>query len=73
MVAMQEDVSGVCSKMCPASCHEEGGGIRIKTEVVSDVEVEDNPVPFSLSGIKVESEVSFVSVYPLLETLHACP
>jgi hypothetical protein len=59
--------------MCPASCHEGDGGIRMKTEVVSGVEVEDNPVPLLLPGIKVESEVSFMSVYTLLETLYACP
>jgi hypothetical protein len=59
---LQKDGPGVCSKMCPASSHEENGGIRIKTEVDSDVEVEEDPMPISFPGIKAESEVSFVSV-----------
>jgi hypothetical protein len=52
----------VCGEMCPAYSHERNGDITIKTEVVSDVEVEGHPVPISLQGIKVEFEVRFMSV-----------
>jgi hypothetical protein len=59
---LQEDVPGVCSKMCPASSHEGNGGIRIKTEAVSDEELKEVPMPISFPGIKTEHEVSFMSV-----------
>jgi hypothetical protein len=58
--------------MCPASSHEGNGGIRIKTEVISDVELEDDPVQISFPGIKSEREVSFMSVCPLSGTFHRC-
>jgi hypothetical protein len=48
--------------MCPASSHEGNGGIRIKTETVSDVDLEEDPVPVSSLWIKAECEVSFMSV-----------
>jgi hypothetical protein len=56
---LQKDVPGVCSEMCPASSHEGNGFIWIKTEVLSDVELEEDPVPVPFPGIKSECEVSF--------------
>jgi hypothetical protein len=69
---LKKEAPDVCSATCPAYSHEGDGG-RIKVEVVSDVEVEDDPVPALLPGIKVECEVRFMSVCPLLRILHACP
>jgi hypothetical protein len=51
--------------MCPAYSHEGNGGIRIKTEVVSDVELEEDPVIVSFQGIKLEEDpvpVSFQGI-----------
>jgi hypothetical protein len=55
---LEKDVPGLCSEMCPASSPEGHGGIRIKTETVSDVEQEEDPLPIPLPGIKSEQEVS---------------
>jgi hypothetical protein len=55
---LEKDVPGLCSEVCPPSSHEGNGGIRIKTEEVSYVEQEEDPVPVSLPGIKSEREVS---------------
>jgi hypothetical protein len=71
-VGFQEDIPSVWSETWPESCHEGNGEIRIKTEVASDVELEDSPEPASPQGMKVEFEVSFMSVCPLLGTLHTC-
>jgi hypothetical protein len=71
-VDLKKDESGGCSKTCPEYSHEGNGDIRIKTEVGSDGEVEDNAVTASLQRIEAECEVSFKSVYPLLGTFHAC-
>jgi hypothetical protein len=70
---LEKDVPGLCNETCPASSHEGNGGIRIKTEAVSDVEQEEDPVPVSLPGIKSEREVSCMSVCLLLGTFHTCP
>jgi hypothetical protein len=70
---LEKDVPGLCSEMCPASSHEGNGGIRIKTEAVSDVEQEEDLMPLSLPGIKSEHEVSCTSVCPLLGTFNTCP
>jgi hypothetical protein len=59
---LKKEAPGVCSETCLAYSHEWDGDIRIKAEVVSDAEVEDNPVPALLPGIKVKCEVSFMSV-----------
>jgi hypothetical protein len=56
---LQKDVPLVCSKMCPGSSHEGSGGITIKSEVVSDVELEEESMPMSLPRVKTEREVSF--------------
>jgi hypothetical protein len=70
---LKKEAPDLCNETCLAYSQEGDGGIRIKVEVVSDVEVEDNPVSALLPGIKVECEVRFMSVCPLLRTLHACP
>jgi hypothetical protein len=72
-VGLQEDIPGTWSETWPASCHEGTEDIGIKTYVISDVgELENSPMPASLQGVKVEYEVSFASVCPLLGTLHTC-
>jgi hypothetical protein len=68
---IEKDVAGLCSEKCPPSSSEGNGGIRIKTETVSDVEQEDDPMRTSFPGIKSEHEVSRVSVCPLLGTFHS--
>jgi ferredoxin len=70
---LEKDVPGLCSETCPASSHEGNGGIRIKTEAVSDMEQEEDPVPMLLPGIKAECEVSCMSVCPLLGNFHTSP
>jgi hypothetical protein len=55
---LEKDVPGFCSETRPASSHEGNGNIRIKSEAVSDVELEDDPVPTLLPGIKSEHNVS---------------
>jgi hypothetical protein len=67
---LEKDVPVLCSEMCPASSHEGNGGIRIKTEALSDVEQEEDHVPTSFPGIKSECEVSCMSVCPLLGSFH---
>jgi putative N-acetylmannosamine-6-phosphate epimerase len=67
---LEKDVPGLCRKMCPASSREGKEGIRIKTEAVSDVKQEEDPVPIPLPGIKSECEVSCMSMCPLLGTFH---
>jgi hypothetical protein len=62
---LEKDVPGLWSEVCPASSHEGNGGSRIKTETVSDVEQEEDPVPILLSVMKSECEVSCMSVCPL--------
>jgi hypothetical protein len=59
--------------MCPAYSHEGNEGIRVKTEVVSDEELVEDPMPISFPGIKAERKVSFMSVCPLSGTFHTCP
>jgi hypothetical protein len=63
-MALKKDVLGVCSDRHPAYSHEGTGDIRIKAEVVSDVEVEDNPVLVSPLGVKSEFEVSWTICVP---------
>jgi hypothetical protein len=42
--------------MCPESSHEGNGGIRIKTEAVSDEDLEEDAMPISFPRIKAECE-----------------
>jgi hypothetical protein len=70
---LEKDVTDVSSETCPASSHEGNGGIRIKSEAVSDVEQEEDSVPTSFPGMKSEREVSCTSVCPLLGTFQARP
>jgi hypothetical protein len=61
---LKKDIPSVCSETCPASSHEGSGGIGIKTEAVSDVEEQDDPVPVSLPGMKAKREVSWMICVP---------
>jgi hypothetical protein len=65
VVRSQNGVPGLCSEPCPSPSPDGNGGINIKTEEVSDVKVEDDPVPISFIQIKAEREVSCMSVCPL--------
>jgi hypothetical protein len=67
---LAKDAPGVRSETCPAYSHEETGDIIIKVEVISDVEVEVDPVSISLPGAKSECGVSWIICVPTLnETL----
>jgi hypothetical protein len=68
---LQKDGPGVCSEMCPAASHEGTGGVRIKIEVASDEDLEEDPVPI-FPRIKAEREVSSMSACPLSGTFHTC-
>jgi hypothetical protein len=70
---LQEDVPGVYSKMCPGSSHEGNGGIRIKSEAVSGVELLEECRPMSFPEMKAEREVSFISLCAFSGTLCTCP
>jgi hypothetical protein len=70
---LEKEVQGLCSETCPAFSHEGNGGFTIKSEMVSDVEQEEDSVPIPLPGIKSEREVSPMSVCPLLDTFHTSP
>jgi hypothetical protein len=58
---LQKDTQGSCSETCPAS-HDANQIISIKAKDVSDMEKEEDPVPFNVSGIKSEHAVSCMSV-----------
>jgi hypothetical protein len=72
-VLLQKYLSGLCSDTCPSPSPDGNGGINIKTEEVSDVKEEEDPVPISFPVIKAEREVSCMSVSPPLATFHICP
>jgi hypothetical protein len=57
-----EKVRCLCSEMSPASSQNAYQAISVKAEVLSDVEEEEDPLPVTFPGIKVEPEVSCVSV-----------
>jgi hypothetical protein len=76
-----ENVQGLCTEICPAFTHDAYQAISVKAEVLSDIEEEEDPltaevlsrieeeedplaIPFP-GGIKVEPEVSCVTVYML--------
>jgi hypothetical protein len=54
----EEDVPGSCTETCPTSSHGVNQAINIKLKEVSDIEGEENPVPITFPGIKVEHSVS---------------
>jgi hypothetical protein len=72
MVLSQKGVPGLCSETCTSPSPDGNGGINVKSEEVSDVKVEEDPVPISFPRIKAEREVSCMSVCPLLGTFHTC-
>jgi hypothetical protein len=56
-----ENIQDLCTEICPAPSHDAYQAVSIKTEVLSDVEEEEDPVSMALSGIKAEPQVSCVS------------
>jgi hypothetical protein len=73
MVLLQIYVPGLWSETCPSPSPDGNGSINLKSEEVSDVKGEEDPVPIPFPGIKAEHEVSCTSVCPLLGTFHTCP
>jgi hypothetical protein len=61
-LADSEKVQGLCSEICPASSCDVYQAISIKAEVFSDAEEEVYHIPITFTGIKVEPEVSCLSV-----------
>jgi hypothetical protein len=59
--------------MCPGSSYEGSGGIRIKCEADSDVELVEDCRPVSFPEMKAERKVSFISVCPLSGLFITCP
>jgi hypothetical protein len=60
---LEKDLPDFWSITCPTSSHDANKFINTKSEEVSDVEEEEDPVPISFPQIKGEHEVSCVSVY----------
>jgi hypothetical protein len=54
-----------CSETCPTSFHDGNH--------ISDIKVEEDPVPVTFPGIQAEHEVSCRSVCPRLDTFHRYP
>jgi hypothetical protein len=69
-----EKVQGPCSEISSASSREAYQAIATEAEEVSAAEEEEGPIPITFPGIKVESEVSCLSV-SMLNGLHKyrCP
>jgi hypothetical protein len=61
VVLLQKDIRGSCSETWPASL-DASQFISVKTEDVSDIEEEKDPVPLNVSGIKTEHAVSCMPV-----------
>jgi hypothetical protein len=59
--------------VCASSSHDGDQAVNIKVEEVSDVEDEEDPVPMTFVEIKVEHEVSLMSLWPLLGISHSHP
>jgi hypothetical protein len=57
-----ENVRGLCTEICPPSSHDAYQAIGIKAEVLSDAEEEECPGPITFPVIKVEPEVSCVTL-----------
>jgi hypothetical protein len=62
-------VQGLRSEMSPVSSYDAHPAVSIKAEVLSDEEAEEDPVMPTFVGVKVEPEVSFVSM-PMLGQFH---
>jgi hypothetical protein len=60
-LADSEEAQGLCSEICPSSSCEAYQAVTIKTEVFSDAEEEEYPIPITFAGIKAEPEVSCLS------------
>jgi hypothetical protein len=57
----QEDVPGSGTEARTTSSHDEIQTISIKDEEISDIEVEEDPLPISFPGIKAEHVVSCIA------------
>jgi hypothetical protein len=62
----QKDEPGSHSEACPSLSEDGDHSVNIKVEEFSDVEDRKDPVPVTVVGIKVEHEVSCMSLCPLL-------
>jgi hypothetical protein len=61
-VDSQKDSPDSCVETCPPSSYDADHSINIKVEEISDVEVEEDPLKISLTGVETEHAVScFVS------------
>jgi hypothetical protein len=60
---------GLYGETYPA-CHDANQTMNIKAEEVSDAKEEEHPVPKTFPQIKVEPEVRYMSVCPLLGRYH---
>jgi hypothetical protein len=69
----QKDVSGSHSETCAPSSHDGVQAVNIKVEEASDVEDEEDPVPMKFMEVKLEDEVSCMSVCALLGLSDLCP
>jgi hypothetical protein len=65
-VDSQKDEPGSHSEACPSSSHDGDQAVNIKVEEFSDVDNGEDPLPMTIVGIKVEHEVSCMSLCPLL-------
>jgi hypothetical protein len=62
-LADSEKECSPCSEMSPAASQDAYQAIRMKAEVLSDAEAEEDPLAITFpGGIKAEPEVSCVSV-----------
>jgi hypothetical protein len=64
-----EVVHGSESETCPASTDDGNDGIVIKVEG-TDTQEQENPMPITFAVIKVDSEVSCMSLRTLLSAFH---
>jgi hypothetical protein len=53
-----KDVPGSCIDMSPTSSYDAFQTICIKVEEISDIEVEEDPLPISVSGLEADQAVS---------------
>jgi hypothetical protein len=79
LVALQnltdsEKERSLCREMSPASSQDAYQTIRVKAEVLSDAEAEEDHLAKTIPGMKAEPEVSCVSVSMLGRFhLYSCP
>jgi hypothetical protein len=69
----QRDVPGSHSEICASSSHDGDQAVNIKVEEFSEMEDWEDPVPMTVVEVKIEPEVSCMSVCPLLGISHSHP